>query len=162
VKPVRRTALAALAAIGAMWGASALPATAQPAPECEGKPSAHRLVVQVTGLRAAVGEVAITLYPDEPKRFLAPKGKLLRVRAPARSPTTTACFFLPSAGGYAVAVYHDANADHDFNRTFTGMPAEGFGFSNDPSTKIGLPQFKSVRFLAGAGETTIRIKLRYL
>lgn len=160
--PTRRTALAVLAAMSVMWGAPALAATAEAAPACEGRPSPHRLTVQVSGLRAAVGEVAITLYPDDKRRFLAPKGKLLRIRAPAKTPTTTACFFLPSPGFYAVAVYHDSNGDHDLNRTLTGLPAEGFGFSNDPSTKVGLPSFKAVRFQAGAGESAIRIKLRYL
>jgi uncharacterized protein (DUF2141 family) len=148
-----------LAALAALSAVQAAPAAAQ---TCEGQPSAQRLTVQVSGLRAPVGEMAITLYPDDQKRFLAPKGKLARVRVPATSPVTQGCFFLPAPGVYAVSVYHDANADHDFNRTLTGLPAEGFGFSNDPSTKIGLPAFKSVRFQTGPGDNTIRIKLRYL
>lgn len=129
---------------------------------CGGQPSATKLVVQVAGVRAARGEVAVTLYPDEPRRFLAPKGKLLRERTPAKVQAITACFFLPRPGHYAVAVYHDENGDRDFNRTLVGLPAEGFGFSNDPSTTTGLPAFKAVRFQAGSGETQIRLKLRYL
>ncbi|HEY3696576.1 DUF2141 domain-containing protein [Phenylobacterium sp.] len=146
----------ALVALASAWS---LPASAL---ACEGQPGAARLTVQVGGVRSAHGEVAVTLYPDEPQRFLAPKGKLLRVRTPAGAPVTTACFFLPGPGYYAVAVYHDENGDHDFNRTLLGLPTEGFGFSNDPSTKTGLPPFKAVRFQAGSGETGIRLKLRYL
>lgn len=132
------------------------------AADCEGRPSSTRLVVHVSGLRAAVGEMAVTVYPDAPYRFLAPKGKLARVRTPARTPVTTACFWLPQPAAYAVAIYHDANADHDLNRTLTGLPNEGFGFSNNPSTKLGLPPFRAVRFQAAAGETTLSITLRYL
>lgn len=149
--------LAALAS-AATWVGCGVAAAA----DCEGRPSSTRLVVHVTGLRAAVGEMAVTVYPDAPHRFLAPKGKLARVRTPSRTPVTTACFWLPQPAAYAVAVYHDANADHDLNRTLTGLPNEGFGFSNNPSTKIGLPPFRAVRFQAGPGDTTLRITLRYL
>ena len=34
-----------------------------------------------------------------------------------------------------MAIYHDANGDHDFNRSLVGLPTEGFGFSNNPETK---------------------------
>lgn len=139
---------------------AALAGGAAQAAECAGQPSAHKLTVQVAGVRRAESQVAITLYPDVPGRFLAPKGKLARVRVAAVAPTTTACFWLPGPGGYAVAVYHDANADSDFNRTLVGLPAEGYGFSNDAPTKTGLPSFKSARFHA-AGAETIRIRMRY-
>jgi uncharacterized protein (DUF2141 family) len=129
---------------------------------CAGEPSDTKLTVHVSGLRSAKGEVAVTLYPDESRRFLAPKGKLARLRPVTKTPVTTVCFYLPKPGFYALAVYHDENADHDFNRTIIGMPAEGFGFSNNPSTKMGLPSYKSVRFEAGPGETQTDITLRYL
>jgi uncharacterized protein (DUF2141 family) len=156
---VKSTLRLTSAVLACALGLVAAPATAA---ECLGQPSATKLVVHVAGLRSAKGLMAVTLYPDESKRFLAPKGKLLRERPPAKSPVTTSCFFLPKPGFYAIAVYHDENADKDFNRTIVGMPAEGFGFSNNPSTKTGLPSFKSVRFEAGPGETQTRITLRYL
>lgn len=140
--------------------AAGTPAAAAEA--CAGKPSANRLTVQVNGVRASQGEVAVTLYPDDSKRFLAPKGKLLRQRVKAVAPSTSTCFYLPAAGTYAIAVYHDANADEDFNRNAVGMPTEGFGFSNDPSTRFGLPTFNSVRFTVRGGESRIAIQMRYL
>lgn len=132
------------------------------AAECEGAAGSTMLAVQVSGIRAAQGDVTVTVYPDDAKRFLAPKSKLLRERPAAKAPETTACFSLPGPGYYAVAVYHDANGDHAFNRTLVGLPREGFGFSNDPDTMTGLPAFKAVRFKVGPGETSLPIKLRYL
>jgi uncharacterized protein (DUF2141 family) len=155
VKSALATAFLALAmTFGLAAGAAAA--------ECEGQPSQTRLDVQVYGLRAARGEVAVTVYPDDARRFLAPRGKLLRARVPAQTPTTTACFWLPQPGYYAVAVYHDANGDEDFNRSLVGLPTEGFGFSNDAPTPTGLPAFKAVRFRVGPGDSQIRVKLRYL
>jgi uncharacterized protein (DUF2141 family) len=137
-------------------------ASAATADDCQGRESQTKLTVQVAGVRAAKGEIAITLYPDDARRFLAPHQKMARVRAVAQAPMTTACFWLPAPGFYAVSVYHDANGNRDFDRTAVGLPAEGFAFSNDPPTPTALPPFSAVRYRAGAGETHMKVKLRYL
>jgi uncharacterized protein (DUF2141 family) len=80
------------------------------------------------------------------------------VRAAA---SVRACFWLPQ-GSYAVAIYHDRDGDRDFDRTLVGLPAEGFGFSNDPETKTGLPPLSAVRFRVGAGERVMPVQMRYL
>lgn len=128
---------------------------------CVGDPAGARLLVQVAGARPLTGQVVVTVYPDDPKRFLAPHGKLLRARVAAAAPVTTACFELPGPGEYAVAVYHDADGDGHFNRNLLGLPTEGYGFSNDAPATAGLPAFSAVRFPAKAGETVQRIDLRY-
>ncbi|MBJ6120428.1 DUF2141 domain-containing protein [Sphingomonas sp. BT553] len=137
---------------------AAVPAAAQ---SCTGTPggNAVKLTVQATGLHSGDGEVAFTVYPDDKGRFLAKGGKLLRARVPTRAPATTACFWLPP-GYYAIAQYHDENGDHSFNRTLWA-PKEGFGFSNDAPTSIGLPSFASARFAVPAGGATIRMAMRY-
>ena len=140
----------------------ATPALATTADDCEGRESQTKLTVQVTGVRAARGEMAITLYPDDARRFLAPHQKMARIRAVAQGPMTTACVWLPAPGFYAVSVYHDENGNRDFDRTIVGLPAEGFAFSNDPPTPTALPPFTAVRFKAAEGETRIRVRLRYL
>ena len=134
------------------------PAAAQ---TCEGvhAPGTVRLSVATTNLRSARGEVAVTVYPDDRRRFLASGGKLARVRARAAAPVTRACFWL-KPGYYAVAIYHDENADHDFNRTLIA-PREGYGFSNDAPANFALPSFKATRFGLGAGGGEIRVRTRY-
>jgi uncharacterized protein (DUF2141 family) len=127
---------------------------------CVGR-GATRITVLVSGMDADRGEIAVTLYPDDARRFLAPRGKLLRQRLSTRLPVTTACFLVADPGIYAIAVYHDANRDQDFNRSRLGMPTEGFGFSNDAPTRFGLPAFDAVRFKANPGETRVGVKMRY-
>lgn len=129
--------------------------------QCAGRPEgASRLVVQTTGLKTTAGEVAVTVYPDDPRRFMAPRGKLLRLRVPAAQPATHACFWLP-AGAYAIAIYHDANRNRDFDRNPVGIPIEGFGFSNDAPTKFGLPSFDAVRFHLPMAGAILKIRMRY-
>ena len=143
-----------------LFASGGIEAQAQ-AETCVGTPGngAVRLTVSATDLRSADGEVAFTLYPDDKRRFLAKGGKLLRARVPAHQPETRACFWLPP-GHYALAQYHDENGDRDFNRTLF-VPKEGFGFSNDAPTSVGLPAFAAARFAVPAGGTTIRARMRY-
>ena len=140
--------------------AAGLPAAAS-AQGCIGPaaPGTTRLVVEAFGVRDGAGEVAFTVYPDDPRRFLAKGGKLARARVPARPGMTRACFNL-RPGSYAIAQYHDANGDRDFNRTLIA-PTEGFGFSNDAPTSIGLPSLKATRFALPAGGRTVRMRMRY-
>ncbi len=152
---VRTILLSALAATAF----AAQPAAAAEA--CAGTPGAGKvkLTTIAEGVRNAKGEVAFTVYPDDKKRFLAGGGKLARVRTAAVSPATTGCFWL-KPGSYAVAIYHDENGDRDFNRTLFKVK-EGFGFSNDAPTTLGLPSLSDTRFTVPAGGTTIRIRMRY-
>lgn len=133
------------------------------AEDCAAGADQVRLRLTVTGVAKAEGTIAITVYPSDPSRFLSPGGKLARIRVPAAAPVTTACLAVPAAqaGKLAIAIYHDANDDRNFNRTMLGMPAEGYGFSNDAPTTFGLPSFDSVRFDAAPGDTNLTIPMHY-
>ncbi|WNO54066.1 DUF2141 domain-containing protein [Stakelama saccharophila] len=156
---MRRSLHHALAAMLGLAFAGIPPANADAG--CTGRSGggAVKLNVVASGLRDAKGEVAFTIYPDDRSRFLASHGKLLRARVPARAPVTRACFWL-KPGHYAAAIYHDANADHDFNRTLFSIK-EGFGFSNDAPTTLGLPSFADARFPVAQNGGTITIRMRY-
>ncbi len=134
-------------------------AAAQP-PGCQSVPGGSvKLSIEATGLRNATGEVAFTLYGSDRKRFLAKHGKLSISRVRTTTPVTRACFLLPP-GEYALALYHDENGDHHFNRTLW-IAKEGFGFSNDAPTTLGLPSFDKVRFTVPANGRNVRVAIRY-
>jgi len=129
--------------------------------DCVGKPGTVKVNLTVEGIRSDAGLIALTVYPDDSRRFLRKKGFHYVRRVKAGSPQTRICFILPQPGVYAVAVYHDANANGKLDRGTMGLPTEGFGFSNNASTLLGLPSFQSVRIRLVDGSTT-RIGLRYL
>ncbi|MFM5884493.1 MAG: DUF2141 domain-containing protein [Novosphingobium sp.] len=155
--------LARWALCGAAIALFTAKAQAQPAApaDCVGTPSAVWLRVTVDDVRSASGLIALTLYADERSRFLVKGGSLAVMRVPAQQGTTQACIFLPAAGIYAVAVYHDEDANQKFNRSGLGFPAEGFGFSNNPATLAGLPSFGSVRLRVTQADLHTRIRLKY-
>lgn len=147
--------VAAVAA--ALFGAG----TAMAQGPCTGPPSATRLYVTVENVRASQGLIALTLYADDSRRFLARRGSLYVGRVPARAPVTQACIHVPTPGTYALAIYHDADANRRFNRSAIGMPAEGYGFTNNPGTLFGLPSFRSVRLAVPRTNVSTTIRMRY-
>ena len=84
-----------------------------------------------------------------------------KARFDAAAPTTRTCIFVPRPGVYAIAVYHDEDGSRKINRNALGIPSEGFGFSNNPSTVAGLPAFRSVRLDVPKTGLTTRIRMRY-
>lgn len=137
-------------------------ASSAPAQEaCTGPPSAVRLIVQAENVRSSQGLIAVTLYPDNPRRFLARRGALYVGRVPARAPTTRVCIHLPGTGSYAVGVYHDADSSRAINRNSIGLPTEGFGFSNNPRLLFSIPSFHSVRINVPRSGMRATVRLRY-
>ncbi|MGI4746267.1 MAG: DUF2141 domain-containing protein [Janthinobacterium lividum] len=120
-----------------------------------------QLHIALTGLRNDDGAVSVTLYGEKAKSFMAHRGWIAQVRVKPAGRQTEACFAVSGPGTYAVAVYHDANDNHHFDRTFLGLPAEGYGFSNDAPTPIGPPPFSAAKFIVQPGGTAISIHLRY-
>ena len=159
----RRAMLALVACLGLLASAAEpAPVRAQSAPAgCTGTPSATWIDVTVEGVRSGNGLIAITLYADNSRKFLVRHGSLYVGRVPARAGTTTGCLFVPAPGIYALAIYHDENASQTFDRTGFGLPAEGYGFSNNPSTLAGLPAFRSVRLEIPRSGLLTRIRIKY-
>jgi uncharacterized protein (DUF2141 family) len=171
-RPVQRRPANTQAGLTLLWALSSCPILAPVAAQAAGQqaafcaapgtsPASPRLHVLVTGAHSHAGKVTFTLYGDEPSRFLAHHGALAVLRAPPSGGTAETCFAVSAPGTYAVAVYHDENDNHRFDRTLLGLPAEGYGFSNNVTPLLGLPSFGSVRLQLGPGDTRISIKLLY-
>jgi uncharacterized protein (DUF2141 family) len=157
-----RLSAAVLACAAALTAASA-PAAAQagPPPGCTGTPSGTWINVVAQGLRSGNGLLAVTVYADNPSKFLVRHGSVHVGRFNATAGTTRACVFVPRTGVYALALYHDENGNRHFDRNGLGIPVEGFGFSNNPPTIAGLPSFRSVRLNVPRTGLTARIQMKY-
>jgi uncharacterized protein (DUF2141 family) len=154
-------AVTAAALLTACFGPAVQAQQASPPAGCTGTPSGTWINVIAEGLRNSNGLLAITLYEDKPNKFLAHHGSLYVGRVPAVQGTTRGCIFVPRPGVYALALYHDENANHSFDRTGIGFPAEGYGFSNNPATFAGLPSFRSVRLNIPRTGLSTHIQMKY-
>ncbi|TWB41131.1 DUF2141 domain-containing protein [Nitrospirillum pindoramense] len=151
--------LAALALPTAAWAEKATP---MPGPACDAGDSGQvRLRISVTGMRSAQGNVTITVYPDDAAHFLDGAYKVARQILPVTLPMTEACIVVPQAGHYAVALFHDENDNGHFDTTMLGIPAEGYGFSNNPTLYLGPPDLSKVRIPAQAGDNPVSVLMKY-
>ena len=150
--------VAAFGGIAPIWAAT----PDSPLNACTHVSDGVRINVVISGIRfPPAGTVTVVLYPDKSGDFLAKGKRINRIRIPVTGDHVEACLVAPSPGHYAIAFYHDENGDGKLNRSLLGMPAEGFGFSNDAPARFGLPRFRDVLFTAGQGDTLLKMTMRY-
>ncbi len=118
--------------------------------------------VQIHGVRNTNGDIACAIfnaaegYPEESTKAY----KFTRMTSPGNS---AICQFhdIPP-GTYAVAVFHDENANGKLDKNFLGIPREGYGASNNVRPKMSAPAFKDAAFSVKAGgTTTLNIDMGY-
>lgn len=112
----------------------------------------HTLALSVLGVRNDRGNIIASMciegqaFPSECS-FVA--------RSPASKGSVEINFKDLAPANYAIAVFHDENADEEL--TFI---QEGIGFSNDSNKEFAAPKFKSaaIKVDASNGETAINIR----
>jgi uncharacterized protein (DUF2141 family) len=102
--------------------------------------SAADLTVNVVGLKNAKGDVHIALF-DKPDHFPHQEGVISGEEVAIVKMQAKTVFRDLSPGRYAIAVYHDENANHEFDQGFLGIPLEDFGFSDGARAFLGPPSF---------------------
>jgi uncharacterized protein (DUF2141 family) len=112
------------------------------ADECNAEISQIR--VTVNGV-AYGGMLTVGLY-DDPHHFLVKQGRKRHIRVPATEEQHIVCINLDKHGTYAVAAYHDIDADRKLKRRWNMLPGEPFGLSNNPQPVMGLPKFSDSAF----------------
>jgi uncharacterized protein (DUF2141 family) len=116
--------------------------------------SPSTLTVHVNGVNTAKGNVFVGLYrvQDEWPVF----GKQYQGKIVKAMKGKNTIFFnnLPN-GTYAVATYHDINANKKLDKNMFGMPIELYGFSNNARSIFSAPEFKDAKFQLNKSKTII-------
>jgi uncharacterized protein (DUF2141 family) len=127
-------------------------------------PATRRLLVTVV-TRNNNGKVFCALwrgrtgYPTERRHAIAETRDRTIVRRRGH------CMFegLVPNGEYAVAAFHDENANNDLDRGVFGIPTEGTGASNDARGFMGPPPYDGARFrFPDAREHRMTIRIGYM
>lgn len=115
-----------------------------------------KLIVKITGIRNAEGNIRVAVRTDESTIAAAQIATI-----EAKTLTAEAVFENLPEGDYGVAVIHDENKDEKLDFNDYGMPTEGYGHSNNPSKRQGPPDFNETKFVFSGPSTTITINLIY-
>jgi uncharacterized protein (DUF2141 family) len=115
------------------------------------------LTIHVDGVASAEGEIKVAIY-NSADTFLS---KPLRgVAAPAHAGAVDLKVSGLPAGDYALAIYHDANANDKMDRNLVGLPTEDYAFSNNALAKRGPPRFGDARIALPESGATTTVNLR--
>lgn len=123
---------------------------------CNARIAQVRITVNNVG---AGGVLNVELY-DDPEHFLFKEGRKRKVRIPAAEGQQRVCMNLEQPGTYAVAVYHDIDANRKLKKHWNLMPREPFGLSNNPGQQSGFPKFSDSAFTTGSLGADIVIDLK--
>ena len=149
------------------FAAESAPATpaapvAPAAPAATAPAEGAMLVVKITGITEAKGDIRIALHnTDEsfPKKW-DKAFRVIKVPVPTGKTEIITAFTGLKPGTYAVIAHHDADSDGQLKRYIIGMPAEGMINSGTQPT-FGAPSWKKSSFTVPETKE-LSLKLRYL
>ncbi len=121
---------------------------------------AAELLIEVIGLRSADGKIHLAVY-DRPEEFPRGDKRLFETVVEAAAEKVRIVLGDLKPGTYAVAAYHDENANDKFDKGLFGIPLEGYAFSNDATVFLGPPAFAAAAVTVNADGAHITITMTY-
>jgi len=140
----------------------ALPLLSASVPARSAAPDTGSVRVRILELSSTRGILGAALYsskkgfPDKPDRAYRSKAMKMENGSPVFVFTDV------PHGTYAVSILHDENGNGKMDKTFIGIPKEGFGVSNNPEIGFGPPSFKDARFELTGKEVELTVAMNYL
>lgn len=116
------------------------------------------LTITVKGVESSDGNISIGIYKDA-EGFLKPDKIFKGVFQKAVKGTTTAQIENLPEGTYAVAIFHDENANQELDTNFFGIPKEALGFSKGKLKTFGPPDYEECTFVFPK-EKSVTIKIK--
>ena len=120
------------------------------------------LSIEVRGVRSADGRVYVAVHgPESKDTFPSGDDIVSGLREPARIGTLRFVVSDLPAGRYAVNAFHDENNNGELDTNLVGIPSEGYGFANDPSTTFGPPDFEEAAVTVGEASGVVVLTMSY-
>ena len=125
---------------------------------CVASLSAHAadLSVSLQGVSSQQGKLMVALYASEDAYK---KKEPLQARSLPANGTRDLAFKDLTPGRYAIAVFHDENANGKLDRDANGLPLEAYGFSRNPGTRYGPPGFADAAVMLDKDNQALSISL---
>jgi uncharacterized protein (DUF2141 family) len=120
---------------------------------------ANTLHITLSSLKHSSGKIHIGLF-DTSKSYTQNTKPYQGVILTIKNKKLTHSFENLPKGMYAVAIFHDENANGVLDKNMLGIPTEGYGFSNNTKAVFSAPSFEESQFSLDKS-TKITIKMDY-
>lgn len=117
----------------------------------------YNLNLNIQNLSSTTGRVLVAIYKASDD-FMATDKCFIRKALPINMVSNDYLIENVPAGEYAVVVLHDMNNNNKMDLNFLGIPKEGYGFSNNPSSKMRQPNYEESKFTM-KGDQEVMIKM---
>jgi len=121
--------------------------------------TAGTLNVNLEGFPNSEGYAMVALFGSE-QAYAEGSPKTVAAKVKVEDQKALAVFVDLQYGIYAVAVYHDTNANGKMDKNFLGIPKESYGHSNNAAGSFGPPPFDKAKFEFASPKKQITIKLK--
>lgn len=118
-----------------------------------------RLIIKINNVSKDKGIIWIGLYDSADTYLIKEKSILKKIDVSQKGYHEMVIDSLPY-GTYAMALFHDVNANGEMDRNLLGIPSEPYAFSKKPKSKWRLPKFDEVKFNFSQDVQEIDTKLK--
>lgn len=118
-----------------------------------------KLIVKIDNVSKSSGIIWIGLYDSADTYLIKEKSILKKIDVTQKGYHEMVIDSLPF-GTYAIALFHDINANGEMDRNLLGIPSEPYAFSKKPKSKWRLPKFDEVKFDFSKDEQEIATQLK--
>ena len=122
-------------------------------------PAAAADLTLVLSTEASGGRIAIAVYRDADS-LRRGEGAVRTALIPRTGRLTTTTLSGLAPGRYAVAVFHDTDANGRLSTWPIGLPKEAYGFSRNARGRFGPPSFEAAAFDLPTAGSRLEISLR--
>jgi uncharacterized protein (DUF2141 family) len=116
------------------------------------------LIVAMEGFSDSRGYAMVAVYGSE-EAYKAGTPRAGQAKAEIADKKALAVIDGLAYGTYAVAIYHDQNANGKMDKNFLGIPKEAYGHSNNARGSMGPPSFEDAKIDLAVPEMTISINM---
>lgn len=116
------------------------------------------LEVEIKGFEKKEGKIWVALYRTS-ETFLT-DNLYQGIQEDVSDGVMKVVFENLEAGEYAISCFHDENNNGQLDTNMFGIPAEPYGFSNNPRLLFSAPKFDQAKFIHKQGGSKIAITLR--
>jgi uncharacterized protein (DUF2141 family) len=125
-----------------------------------GPAMAADVTVTIDQIESAQGKVYVTLWGSK-ETWLDDQKSLQNIGESAAVGSVTFVMHDVAPGRYAIATFHDENANGQMDFNFIGYPTEGYAFSRDIRPFLSAPSFESCAFDVGIDDAALTIHMVY-